>query len=553
MYCLLRRNIINSLSSNRNQLIRWTRYATVSTIKPKTNNKQEKISKLLKHFKKTKRRNDIADPTHPSSITNLEINDFIKEYSQCNKLQIRSNEIRNSLELIKNFLPHQRKQDLILDNIVIREVTSQGEGIAIVPKSFYAQNFVIDHDEEIFGRFTVFLIPKTIIGDKVKIKVKMHHEYYAEGELIEVLNSNLKDSRRNNGLIVCDHFNECNGCQLQMLSYEDQLEYKQSIIKRAYRYFYPEIYKQLGNEFGMVNGSPLQYSYRTKLTPHFSVSKGINVKFGFENVNHRGKFDMKYCPIATPEINEKIAEIRNEYLGKSRPYSQVMLRQSTRINQETGDFIQVALEGQYKVTTEKINEFLFQFDSNCFFQNNNSILPNVLDYIKYHINLSGKPIDNVIDTYCGVGFFGIALSNSFQKSTKIFGIEISNTSIKYANHNVKINYLEKDKIKFIQGDASSMFKNEEFLQSGIVGKNSVVIVDPSRKGSNESFLKQLLEFEPEIIVYVSCNVFTQARDLAMFENLQKDSDAKYRVRDIMGFDFFPQTKHVESIAIIEKV
>ena len=145
--------------------------------------------------------------------------------------------------------------------------------------------------------------------------------------------------------------------------------------------------------------------------------------------------------------------------------------------------------------------------------------------------------------------FGIALSNSFQENTKIFGIEISNISIKYANHNVKINYLNKDKIKFIQGDASSMFKNEEFIKSGILGKNSVVIIDPSRKGSNESFMKQLLEFEPEIIIYVSCNVFTQARDLATFDKLQQNSNVKYKVRDIMGFDFFPKLNMLNQLQL----
>lgn len=551
MFVLLRRNIIKNITTRR--FITRSRHVSVSANTNNSNNKKEKITKLLKHFKKTKRRNDIADLTHPSSITILEINDFLKEYSQIHNLPIQLEKIKNSFELIKNFLPRQRKHDILLDNITIRSVTSQGEGIALVPKSSYAQNYVIDPEEEIFGKYTIFLIPKTTVGDKVKIKIKMHHEYYAEGELLEVSNSDSKVSRRNDNLIVCNHFNQCNGCQLQMLTYEDQLNFKKSIIMKAYRYFYPEIFNQLGNDFGTVSGSPLQYSYRTKLTPHFTVSNGINTKLGFETVNHQGKFDMKQCPIATPEINDKLSQIRDEYLGQSRPYSQVMLRQSIRINQDTGEFIQVALEGQYKVTTEKINEFLFQFDSNCFFQNNNSILPNVLDYITYHINLKGKPIDNIIDTYCGVGFFGIALSNSFQENTKIFGIEISNISIKYANHNVKINYLNKDKIKFIQGDASSMFKNEEFIKSGILGKNSVVIIDPSRKGSNESFMKQLLEFEPEIIIYVSCNVFTQARDLATFDKLQQNSNVKYKVRDIMGFDFFPQTKHVESIAIIEKV
>ena len=84
--------------------------------------------------------------------------------------------------------------------------------------------------------------------------------------------------------------------------------------------------------------------------------------------------------------------------------TQLTLRQSLRINQDTGAFKSVALEGQ-KVITEKVEDFLFQYDSNCFFQNNNAILPSVLDYIRYHINQSDKTIDNLIDTYCGVGFW----------------------------------------------------------------------------------------------------------------------------------------------------
>ena len=113
--------------------------------------------------------------------------------------------------------------------------------------------------------------------------------------------------------------------------------------------------------------------------------------------------------------------------------------------------------------------------------------------------------------------------------------------------------MDPERVQFVSGDASNIFNNEKFKKSGISGKNSVVIVDPSRKGSNESFLQQLLDFEPEIVVYVSCNVFSQARDLATFENLQQNTNVKYKVKDIMGFDFFPQTKHVESIAILEKV
>ena len=100
----------------------------------------------------------------------------------------------------------------------------------------YAHNFTSD-PEEILNQYTVLIIPKTVIGDNARVLLKMHHEFYAEGELIEVLNSKSKGSRRNDRLIVCEKFNECNGCQLQMLSYEDQLKYKQSVIQRAYKYF----------------------------------------------------------------------------------------------------------------------------------------------------------------------------------------------------------------------------------------------------------------------------------------------------------------------------
>ena len=133
-------------------------------------------------------------------------------------------------------MPHQRNHDTILDNVKIRAMTSLGEGLAMVHKSMYAHNFTSD-PEEILNQYTVLIIPKTVIGDNARVLLKMHHEFYAEGELIEVLNSKSKGSRRNDRLIVCEKFNECNGCQLQMLSYEDQLKYKQSVIQRAYKYF----------------------------------------------------------------------------------------------------------------------------------------------------------------------------------------------------------------------------------------------------------------------------------------------------------------------------
>jgi tRNA (uracil-5-)-methyltransferase len=163
---------------------------------------------------------------------------------------------------------------------------------------------------------------------------------------------------------------------------------------------------------------------------------------------------------------------------------------------------------------------------------------------------SDTKLQYLIDSYCGVGLFSICLANDF--SGKVFGIEIDSNSIKYATKNAKLNGLKvPDKIQFIDGDAETMFSSPEFVNSGIVGEQSVVIMDPSRKGSTNLFLKQLVQLKPKMVVYVSCNVFTQARDLSAFNTFLKAQNLNYVVKDIVGFDFFPQTRHVETVAILE--
>lgn len=130
----------------------------------------------------------------------------------------------------------------------IRGTSHNGDGLAIIPKSMYASEYT--DSDNVLGKYTVLMIPKTTVGDKVKVLLKMHHEFYAEGELIEVLNKGLRQSKRNEQMILCKHFQECNGCQLQMLSYPEQLLFKQNVIKRAYQLFYPNL--KIDRELGWL-------------------------------------------------------------------------------------------------------------------------------------------------------------------------------------------------------------------------------------------------------------------------------------------------------------
>ena len=237
-------------------------------------------------------------------------------------------------------------------------------------------------------------------------------------------------------------------------------------------------------------------------------------------------------------------------------------------------------------TTEYIDNFRFTNPANAFFQNNNSILPSFTAYIRSKIlptTSSSKPqITNLIDAYCGSGLFSITLHSLF---TNTLGIDISAESIASANKNLELNNLTTHRdaasvnatddkqhktIKFVAGDAHTLFSAAD---ETFIGENTAVIIDPPRKGCDEGFLKQLWAFAPERIVYVSCNVHTQARDVGWLLRGGSDPDTRnsgkedggkeasgdsrlsgeYELVSLQGFDFFPQTAHVESVAVLQRI
>lgn len=519
---------------------------------------------IRRYTKRTKR--GTVDKTSRDNILILEINELLKKHDGC----LTFDSIRNMDTLIEAFLYSWNRPNAELCDIDIIFQTSEGDGLAIVPKSAYTS--VIIGQNQIEDRYTIVKVPKSIVGDKVTIKLLRHHEFYAEAELIKVLNSRSTDSNRKDELVICDKFSTCSGCQLQMLHYEEQLKFKKIVIQRAYKFFFPKLFSNYNEDFGDIIDSPMQYAYRTKLTPHYELSGGKgphnDINIGFNHVNPtKQTIDVDYCPIATPAVNRALPHARANVKSKlleaiENPKSNskarasrgatLLLRDSIRINHQTGEYERVCLDSHKNIITEKIDDFVFQFPASEFFQNNNSILPHVLDYIRFQIHKKPNSFKYIVDTYCGSGFFGISLSKDIPEDGKVFGIEVSRLSIEHAVHNAKLNGLSvPEKIQFIEGNANAMFTNEEFINSGIIGQDSIVIIDPSRKGSNKRFMEQLLEFRPKLIIYVSCNVFTQARDLADFDDLQSEHSCRYKIQDIVGFDFFPQTKHVESIAILE--
>lgn len=535
-------------------------------------------SKLVR---KTKR--GTTDHTSRDSILHREVLDLLAA------LNIDLNRARVTDPLIEQFMFSKNRGDVVLHDVRIQALTSEADGLAVVPRT-YSPDYVGESQEssevdavfkdsrttnnvdslnsasgsqKISPSYIVLKVPKTVPGDIVDVKLKRHFRYYAEADLIRV-KLNERARSRDDKLVVCRYFDQCLGCQLQMLTYDQQLVHKQNVIKKAYKYFYPGLDTALMDDFGYVVGSPMQYSYRTKLTPHSSIPRNLlkakgPFPLGFKNIqSDRPIVDVEQCPIAVNSVNKMLPSLRASFQKQinnklaGRTSTKIPLTLLLRDSAVTPDLSErECLTKQNSIITETVDKKVFQFLSNDFFQNNRSILPTFLDFLRYQVSIAEGQFKYIIDSYCGSGFLGISLNEIVPSDGKVYGIEISESSVQYARHNAKLNGLTEDNALFTAGNSDDMFSHPDFKAAKVEGSQCVLIMNPSRKGSSKVFLKQVLKFKPKMIVYISCNVFSQARDLQHLEELLSADGPSYKVTNITGFDFYPQTKHVESVAILK--
>ena len=205
----------------------------------------------------------------------------------------------------------------------------------------------------------------------------------------------------------------------------------------------------------------------------------------------------------------------------------------------------ICITDQNAVAREMVGDHIFEFSAGGFFQNNNAILPLLVEYVRGLISSGEGQPTHLVDTYCGAGLFAITLSSLFKK---VAGIELSQSSIISAKNNAKLNRISSDKLSFLSGDAADIFATMKDFPSD----QTVVVIDPPWKGCDEPFLKQLLDFRSRTVVYVSCNVHSQARDIGdIVRRTEGDGKGRrYRLESLKGFDLFPQTAHVESVALL---
>jgi 23S rRNA (uracil1939-C5)-methyltransferase/tRNA (uracil-5-)-methyltransferase len=400
------------------------------------------------------------------------------------------------------------------------------------PKNFHPEPFAYHEEVELViedltnlgqgvGRIEgwVVFVPFALPGEHVRARVWRNKRQYSEADLVAILQP-CPDRVEP----PCPLFGTCGGCQYQHYGYSAQLEWKRRQIAQLLR-------KMAGLEFP-VNpclASPDHiYGYRSKITPHFRRPPHIpETPIGFQKAWSRAIVDIPQCPIASTAINEALGPARQRLRSGEIPFR----KGGTLLLRDSEDGVVTDMKA---VAVESVAGLRFEFIAGEFFQNNPQVLPKMVDYALDRA--AGEGIRYLVDSYCGVGVFGICGHRRFER---VAGVEVSERGVELARRNAEINNVGN--IDFLLGTADAVFSGLEFPPG-----ETAVLMDPPRKGSDEVFLEQLLAFGPRRIVYVSCGPDTQARDV------RRILEGPYAVTDVQPVDLFPQTRHIENIVTLER-
>jgi 23S rRNA (uracil1939-C5)-methyltransferase len=434
----------------------------------------------------------------------------------------------------------------------------------------------------------VIFIEGAVPGDVVDVFITKNKKDWAEGRAKEI-----KQLSKERVEPFCIHFGVCGGCKWQMLPYKKQLEYKQheatQQLQRIGKVDLPEITPIAGGGKTIHYRNKLEFTFSNKRFLHEDEIRkdqtilqenalGYHVPRIFDKV-----LDIYECWLMDPVNNTIRNTIRQIAVEKSYAFYDIKehtgwLRNVVIRYCETGELmvnvifahddeperqylLQRLLETIPAITTllytinpkwndtiydlqpvvysgkgyvvEKLGEYQFIISPKSFFQTNSTQAKKLYDIAGEFAGLTGKEI--VYDLYCGTGSIGIYLSN---KAGKIIGVETVAEAVEDAKRNAELNNVTH--AAFYAGDVIDVCTDDFFRQHG---RPDVIITDPPRAGMHEKLVKKLLEIGAAKIVYVSCNVATQARDLALLHE-------RYRVERVQPVDMFPHTHHIESVVLL---
>ena len=373
----------------------------------------------------------------------------------------------------------------------------------------------------------------------------------------------------------CPLYKKCGGCQLQNLSYAEQLGFKQRKTERL-----------LGG-FGRVEpiiGMDEPYHYRNKVQAAFATARNGKIISGVYQSGTHSIVCVDSCLTEDRKADEIIVSVRNMLRSfKIQPYDErsgsgtlrhVLVKRGFKTNQimvvlvtagpifpAKNNFIKALRKEHPDITTivHNINPYqtslvlgerenvlygtgkiedelcglTFRISPRSFYQINPVQTEVLYNTAMEYADMSGR--EKVIDAYCGIGTIGLVAS---KRAGEVIGVELNRDAVHDAISNAKRNGIKN--VRFFCDDAGEFMLG--MARDG--EKADIVFMDPPRAGSDECFLSSLVTLAPKKIVYISCNPETQQRDLRFL------TKRGYKVEKIQPVDMFPHTNHVETVVLL---
>lgn len=415
-------------------------------------------------------------------------------------------------------------------------------------------------------------VPNGLPGEKAKIKVIKVNKGYGIGRLIE-----LYDKSPYRVEIPSHDANKYGGCQLEHISYEGQLKFKENQVRQVLA----RIGKLEGIQVHSILGMDNPWYYRNKAQVPVGEKDGHLIAGFFKPRSHE-IVDTDESLIQLPEINEAVQVVKEVCNDLRIPaydeesHKGVVRHIMARYGKQTGELMVVIITRTTDIPNKSklVDEIVARLPKvKSIVHNINSKRTNVIlgektntlwgneviyDYIGdikfaisalsfYQVNpvqtkvlydkaleyagLSGE--ESVIDAYCGIGTISLFLA---QKAKKVFGVEVVPEAIEDAKRNAELNGIIN--AEFAAGEAEVVIP--KWYKEG--NSADVLVVDPPRKGCDEALLNTIIEMKPKKVVYVSCNPASLARDLRILE------DGGYKTLEVQPVDMFPHTTHVECVS-----
>lgn len=411
----------------------------------------------------------------------------------------------------------------------------------------------IGHNGISIGRYSgkVVFAYGVLPGEKAKIKVTQEKKNLIKGEVVEILE---KSKYRIQELE--DHYLSCS--PWQVFAYNYQVEIKRELLREIFRNF-----AGIDIEINDFFASPDIFGYRTKIEYSF-LEENNRYFFAFhKRENFREKVKLSEgCKLISEKANSvsllvleeinkrRIKDLKTLIIRKSRRYDDIYIALLTSnknqnfsfSNQElTGfsfiyskkespasTFDEIIYEWGREYLREKILNLEIIYHYTSFFQNNIELFEKALRIMRENSNEFNK----VVDLYAGVGVIGLSLKDY---SKEIWSVEIDKTATQYAKVNAELNDIKNFK---------ALTLASEKIPRDVLENTDLLILDPPRAGLHKKLIKLILETKPRNIFYLSCNPITQARDFGFLKEV-------YSIKKIYGFDFYPNTPHLESLLILE--